>query len=158
MCCNTCLTPKLHKKQIPWKDIMTYVTYCNIWLKCYINFLYIVADEKRSSNVLAIALDFFYVIFDNIKKIEGNCYSFFLMVTTSSSSSADTTHLILSFTDRFSAFTISPGIVVLSDFECDACRFAVDSTSNNFIPPCLLFLVYIFVNILYICCQHIKYM
>ena len=134
---------------------MTYVTYCNIWLKCYINFLYIVADGKRCFNVLARAIDILYTVFDNIKKIERNCYSFFLMVTTSSSSSADTTHLILSFTDKSSVFTISPGIVVLSDFECDACRFAVDSTSNNFIPPFLLFLVYIFVNILYICCPHI---
>lgn len=134
---------------------MTYVTYCNIWLKCYITFCDIVADGKRGFNVLARALDIFLTVFENIKKIERNCYSFFLMVTTSSSSSAETTHCILSFTDKFNVFTISPGIVVLNDLECDACRFAVDSTSNNFIPPFLLFLVYIFVNILYICCPHI---
>ena len=137
---------------------MSSVTYCNIWLKCYITFCDIVADGKRCSNVLARAINFLYTVFENIKKIKNRCYSFFLMVTTSSFSSADTIHFILSFTDRSNVFTISPGIVVLSDLECDACRFAVDSTSNNFIPPFLLFFVYIFVNILYIFYLHIYYM
>lgn len=134
---------------------MTYVTYCNIWLKCYITFCNIVADGKRGSNVLAKAINVYDTVFDTIKKIKKSYCSFFFMVTTSSLSSADTVHFILSFSDRSKVFTISPGIVVLSDFECDACRFAVDSTSNNFIPPFLLFFVYIFVNILYIDYLHI---
>ena len=138
---------------------MNVVTYCNIYLKCYITFCDIVADGKRGSNVLANAINFLYTVFKNIKKIKDDIYySFLWMVTTSSSSSADTIHVSLSFSDRFSVFTISPGIVVLKDFECDACRFAVDSTSNNFIPPYLLFFVYIFVNILYIFCLHLYYM
>ena len=57
---------------------MTYVTYCNIWLKCYINFLCIVADGKRSSNVLAIALNGFNLFLVKIKKnIKNKVYSFF---------------------------------------------------------------------------------
>lgn len=35
---------------------MKFVANCNIWLKCYITFRYIVADEKRGSPYLARAI------------------------------------------------------------------------------------------------------
>lgn len=134
---------------------MYFVTYVNIWLKCYITFCDIVADGKRGSNVLANAIAKFNLFLINKKNIKNRFYCFLFTVTLSSSSSAETIQTSLSFADKFSAFAISPGIVVLKDFECGACRFAVDSTSNNFIPPYLLFFINIFVNILYICCLHI---
>ena len=59
-CCNTILTPKLHKKQVTRRDEMYFVTYCNIWLKYYITLCYVVADGKRGFNVLAKAIIIFY--------------------------------------------------------------------------------------------------
>ena len=134
---------------------MSFVTYCNIWLKCYITFCDIVAGVKRGYNVLAKAIgDLWLITFKNFLIF----YSFFFTVTLSSSFSADTVHNILSLGERFNAFTISPGIVVLKDFECGACKFAVDSDSNNFIPPYLLFVINIFVNLSYIDYLFIFYM
>ena len=63
-------TFRLHKNRLPNEDKMKFVTYGNIWLKCYINFLCIVAGVKRSSNVLANAIDDFYLFFNELKKIE----------------------------------------------------------------------------------------
>lgn len=126
-----------------------YITYCNIWLKCYITFCDIVADGKRCSNVLAIAINYFC---NSIKKIniKNRFYSFFVTLMIISLFSAEIVQRILSLSVRFNAFTISTGIVVLNDREWDVCKFAVDSNSNNFIPPYLLFVIYIFDNILYI--------
>lgn len=64
---------RLHKKQRHQVGCMSLVTYCNIWLKCYINFLCIVADGKRSSNVLAKALTLYLLFLEVLKKI---CYLF----------------------------------------------------------------------------------
>ncbi len=122
------------------------VTINYVWLKCYLKFYKIVADKMRSSNRLAVALNSFYSYFE--KNINKNNYSFFSTLTTNSSFSAKIVQRILSLTDNFNALTISVGIVVLKDLECFACKFAVDSTSNNFIPPFMYFLINIFVNIL----------
>ena len=103
----------------------------------------------RSSNTLARAIADKYSFLE--KKLKEIVYSFLSTFTTNSSSSANIVQEIISFSDRFNALTISEGIVVRKDLECDACRFAVDSTSNNFIPPFMFFLINIFVNILYIC-------
>lgn len=128
---------------------MISVTNNYIWLKCYLNFNKIVADGMRSSNTLARAIADKYSFLE--KKLKEIVYSFLSTFTTNSSSSANIVQEIISFSDRFNALTISEGIVVRKDLECDACRFAVDSTSNNFIPPFMFFLINIFVNILYIC-------
>ena len=135
---------------------MNSVTNKYIWLKCYLNFNKIVADGMRSfSNVLANA------IFNECsfleKKLKEIVNYFLSTLTTNSSSSANIVQEIISFSDRFNALTISEGIVVLKDFECDACRFATDSTSNNFIPPFMFFLINIFANILYIGYPQIYY-
>lgn len=131
------------------------VTIINIWLKSYLSFFKWVADRMRGCNGLAIALNKLYPILT--KKINKKIYCFFSTLMTNSSSSANIVQQILSFSDRFSALTTSVGIVVLKDFEWDACKFAVDSTSNNFIPPFMYFLVNIFVNILYISYLPITY-
>ena len=128
---------------------MTYVTYCNIWLKCYITFCDIVADGKRGSNALAIALDIFYIVFENIKKIKEVVYSFFMVTTISSFwelTSQD--NLLLLVSSKIP--TISEGMVVLNDFDFGFCCITLDFTSNNFIPPFLYFVINIFDNILYI--------
>ena len=128
---------------------MFVVTINNLWLKSYLSFVKWVADKMRSLNTLAIALNRFMLFF--YKKINEKVYSFLETLITNSSSSAKIVQEILSFSDKFNALTTSVGIVVLKDLECDACKLAVDSTSNNFIPPFLLFLINIYVNILYIC-------
>ena len=129
---------------------MSFVTYCNIWLKCYINFLCIVADGKRGSNVLANAIvDFGYLILENIKKAKGLVYSFF-RVTMISSLCVLTSHNSLFVFVNSSMPTISEGIVVLNDLDFGFCWITLDFTSNNFIPPYLSFVINIFVNILYI--------
>ena len=68
-------------------DTMTDVTYCNIWLKCYITFCNIVADGKRSSNVLVNTIDKFYLFLIDLKKFEdylcSSTYSFIRLVTIS---------------------------------------------------------------------------
>lgn len=125
---------------------MIIVTICYIWLKCYLNFNKIVAGVMRGCNQLAIALK--CITFFLEKNIKGNVYSFFSTLITNSSSSAKIVQHILSFTDKFNALTTSVGMVVLKDLECDACKLAVDSTSNNFIPPFMYFLINIFDNIL----------
>lgn len=135
------------QKQDTREDIVQFVTYCNIWLKCYITFCNIVADGKRGSNVLANAIDKLWLII--FKKLKSG-YSFFVNRIIISLFSADMVQRILSLSFKSNAFTISTGIVVLNDLEWDVCKFAVDSNSNNFIPPYLLFFVNIFVNILYI--------
>ena len=142
---------------------MFVVTINDIWLKCYLNIcimckcdftnIHIVADKMRSSKTLAIALNKLNGVL--IKKINKKIYSFFATLIINSSSSAKIVQEILSFSDKFNALTTSEGIVVLNDLECDACKLAVDSTSNNFIPPFMYFFINIFVNILYICYPHI---
>lgn len=134
---------------------MISVTNNYIWLKCYLNFNVIVAGGMRSCKTLARAINHKYSFLE--KKLKEIVYSFLSTLTTNSSSSANIVHEILSFSDKFNALTISEGIVVRRDFECDACKFATDSTSNNFIPPFLFFLINIFVNILYICYPQIYY-
>ena len=125
------------------------VTINNIWLKSYLSFVKWVADGMRRLNQLAIALNCFYFVLE--KNRNEKVYSFLATLITNSSSSAKIVQEILSFSDKFNALTTSVGIVVLKDLECDACKLAVDSTSNNFIPPFMFFLINIFANILYIC-------
>ena len=125
---------------------MNLVTINNLWLKCYLKFYKIVPAEMGSNNQLAIALNRLYYFLE--KNMNENVYSFFSTLTTNSSFSAEIVQHILSLTDKFNAFTTSVGIVVLKDLECDACKLAVDSTSNNFIPPFMFFLINIFDNIL----------
>lgn len=94
---------------------MYFVTYIVIWLKCYINFLCIVADGKRSSNVLAIALNFFY---KSIKKIniKNKLYSFLevgINVIVAPFSLMSTFHDSWSPFSMFSNFTKPIGTTVL---------------------------------------------
>lgn len=140
---------------------MNFVTINNLWLKCYLNIcimhnraftnFHIVADKMRSLNKLAIALNGVLIILDkNIKKF----HCFFAIFIFISLPSTYTCQRILSLSERFNALTISTGIVVLNDLECAVCKFAVDSNSNNFIPPFMSFLLNIFDNILYIVYLH----
>lgn len=128
------------------------VTIYYIWWKCYLNIYKIVADGMRSGGWLAVAIDI-YLAYSK-KNINEYFYSFFSTLTTISSFSAKIVQHIVSLTDNFNALTISVGIVVLKDFECFDCKFAVDSTSNNFIPPFMYLIVNIYVNILYIGYQY----
>lgn len=134
---------------------MNSVTNNNLWLKYYLNIcrcyksiftnIHLVAVKMRSLNLLAMAINYFYLFSEkNIKKD----YCFLLTVQTNSLSSTDTVHANLSLSDKFKACTISTGTVVLSDFECEVCKLTVDSNSNNFIHSFLLFFINIFVNIL----------
>ena len=125
---------------------MNSVTNKYIWFKCYLNLFKLVADKMRGSLVLAMLLNKFNAFFE-FKKIIRNIYYFLLTVQTNSLSTTDTFHRSLSLSPKFKACTISTGTVVRSDFECDVCKFTVDSNSNNFITPFLLFFVNIFVNI-----------
>ena len=135
---------------------MSFVTYVNIWLKCYITFCNIVADGKRGFNVLANAIDNLYkvILVKNIKKI-GKIYSFF-KVTTISSFLDCTSQANLSVFFRSNIPTISEGMVALNDFDHGFCCITLDLTSNNFIPPYLLFFINIFINILYIIYLYFK--
>ena len=128
---------------------MNSVTNINLWLKCYLKFYKIVADKMRGYTVLALAINHLFLFSEkNIKKV----YCFLLTVQTNSLSSTDTVQTSFSLSDNFKACTISTGTVVRKDFECEVCKFTVDSNSNNFIHSFLLFFTNIFVNILYICC------
>ena len=68
-CWRTSL-PQGYKKSkpegLPMRD---FITYDNIWLKCYITFSRIVADGKRCFNVLANAINNFNECLFLIKKI-----------------------------------------------------------------------------------------
>ncbi len=62
-----------YTKTVHQVGCMNFVTYCNIWLKCYITFCDIVADGKRGSNVLARAIDkLWLIIFKKLKKNTNN--------------------------------------------------------------------------------------
>ena len=57
---------------------MQFVTYCNIWLKCYLklfNYFMIVLGERGSFNVLAKAIDIFNLFFNLLKKFKGYLFS-----------------------------------------------------------------------------------
>lgn len=126
---------------------MNSVTNKYIWFKCYLNLFKLVADRMRGLIVLAMLLNNFNAFF-GFKKIIRKCYYFLLTVHTNSLSMIDTFHRSLSLSSKCRAWTISTGTVVRNDFECDVCKFTVDSNSNNFITPFLLFFVNIFDNIL----------
>lgn len=124
---------------------MNVVTINNLWLKCYLKLFKIVPVGMGSANLLAIALSGIYLFLEkNIK----NFYNFFATLIFISLSSTYTCQRILSLSFKFNALTISTGIVVRNDRECAVCKFAVDSNSNNFIPPFMSFLINIFTNIL----------
>ena len=126
---------------------MISVTNNYIWLKCYLNLFKIVADGMRSSNVLARAIRNQYSFFK--KNLNENVYSF-LMLMMMLLSSAFTSQDNLSSLVNSNIPTISDGIVVRNDFERGYCCITFDLTSNNFIPPFMLFFINIFDNILYI--------
>lgn len=136
---------------------MISVTINNLWLKCYLNIcimhnraftnFHIVADKMRSLNIIAIALNGKYFFFE--KKLNENVYSF-LMLMIMLLSSALTSQVNLSSLVNSKIPAISEGIVVRNDFERGFCCITFDLTSNNFIPPFLLFFINIYDNILYI--------
>lgn len=132
---------------------MISVTNSYIWLKCYLSFYKIVADGMRSSKVLARAIRNEYLFL--IKKLNENVYSFFKFTTMLLSSALTSQHNRSSLVNS-KIPTISEGIVVRNDFERGFCCITFDLTSNNFIPPFLLFFINIFDNILYIFYPQIK--
>ena len=135
------------KKQNTYEDEMISVTISYIWLKCYLNFYKIVAEGMRSSKVLARAIGNEYLFL--IKKLNENVYSFFKFTIMLLSSALTSQHNRSSLVNS-KIPTISEGIVVRSDFERGFCWITFDLTSNNFIPPFMLFFINIFDNILYI--------
>ena len=137
----------IKKTVTPGRMQMNFVTYNNIRLKCYLNFVLMAPHEVAGSPILARAINFFYCVSNKIKKI---CVYSFFMVTIISSLCELTSHAILLLSVNSSIPTISEGIVVLNDFEFGFCCMTFDFTSNNFTPPCLSFVINIFVNILYI--------
>ena len=126
---------------------MNLVTYNTIRLICYIKFFCMAPHEVAGSPILARAIDFFYRVLKQLKKI---CVYSFFMVTIISSFWELTSQDNLLVSVNSSIPTISDGIVVLNDLEFGFCCMTFDFTSNNFIPPCLSFVINIFVNILYI--------
>ena len=54
---------------------MNFVTYNNIRLKCYINFLYMAPQSSGCSPILARAIDNFYCVFSELKKISNYLFS-----------------------------------------------------------------------------------
>lgn len=126
---------------------MNFVTYYKYWLICYIKFFCMAPHEVAGSPMLARAIDNFYNVSLDLKKI---CVYSFFMVTTISSFCELTSHDNLLLSVNSSIPTISDGIVVLNDLDFGFCCMTFDFTSNNFIPPCLSFVINIFVNILYI--------
>jgi len=132
------LTPKLHKKQVHLRGCMSFVTYCNIWLKCYIklfNVFYIVAGVKRGSNVLANAIDVFYHYYSNLNRI---CYLF-------SSTYSAISFVTISFTVVFCfSATILRSVLSVSSI----------STTNCFLS---LMLITTFVSCISICKGTYKY-
>ena len=66
---------------------MKFVTYYKYWLICYINFLDIAPHEVVVSPILARAIDNFYSVFSELKKISNylfsSIYSFIKWVTIS---------------------------------------------------------------------------
>ena len=132
---------------------MISVTNKYIWLKCYLNFNKIVADGMRSFKRVSDSFSILISIFQ--KKLNENVYSF-LMLMMILLSSALTVQDNLSSLVNSKIPTISDGIVVRNDLERGFCCMTFDLTSNNFIPPFLLFFINIFDNILYIFYPHIR--
>lgn len=99
----------------------------------------------RQFTVIALALNHLYSFFE---KNINNFYYFLFTVQTSSLFSTDNIQDNLSLSDSSNACTISTGTVVRRDFECAVCKFTVDSNSNNFISPFMLFFINIFDNVL----------
>ena len=123
------------------------VTINNLWLKCYLKFYKIVAEGMRSSKLLARAIRDEYLFL--IKKLNENVYSFFKFTIMLLSSALTSQHNLSSLVNS-KIPTISEGIVVRNDLERGFCCITFDLTSNNFIPPFMLFFINIFDNILYI--------
>ena len=98
---------------------MQFVTYCNIWLKCYLklfNYFMIVLGERGISNVLAKAIDNFYRVLFTLKKNSNKYNSSFLTMADISPSVTSTCQSILSpgFTSK--TLTISLGNPTFNDF------------------------------------------
>ena len=127
---------------------MKFVANCNIWLKCYITFRYIVADEKRGSPYLARAIANLKLILE--KNIKNRLVYSFLTSTVIFSLFVFTSQINLSLLFSSSIPAISAGIVVLNDLELGFCNRILDLTSNNFIFSFLSFFINILDNKLYI--------
>ena len=115
-CWRTSHTFGYIKNQITTQDKMSFVTYNNIRLKCYINvskclldILYIAPHEVAGSPILARAIDHFYSFLNKIKKIN---YNFSTVIIPVSSLSI---HLILSPAVNSNFSTISRGIPHLNE-------------------------------------------
>ena len=127
---------------------MYFVTYVNIWLKCYITFCDIVAGVKRGSNVLARAIYGLYnVIF--VKNIK-NIYFTFSIFTDVSPSRYSTVHRTESPISTSKNFMTSFGMVVLPDKLLGLAIEIFDSYSNTFMSPILFFVIYNYIHNVYI--------
>ncbi len=91
---------------------MNLVTYNNIRLKCYLNFVLMAPHEVAGSPILARAIDYFYLFLNDLKK-EKNHKSNFLTPTLFSSQY----HIRVSPFFKFSLSTISCGIVVFNESD-----------------------------------------
>lgn len=122
---------------------MSFVTYCNIWLKCYITFCDIVADGKRGFNVLARAIGKFN---NDIKKnIKNSVYSFFgsfVNVMIASSSLMSTSQVSWSPFSKFNNFTKPIGTTVLKLPPL----YDMILLNVTFIPPYLSVFTYIYID------------
>ena len=116
-CGNTSPILGYIKTNFPEKVKMRFVTYNNIRLKCYINFLYMAPHEVVGSPILARAIDYFYRVSNRLKKYNGWFYSNFLTITDISPSVISTFQSILSPACTLSTLTISLGNPTRRDLD-----------------------------------------
>ena len=111
----------------------------NLWLKCYITFCYIVADEKRGSPYLARAIANLKLILE--KNIKIVVYSIFSILISVLPLLYSTIQLIESPILTLRNFITSFGIVVLPDKLFGRATEIFVSYSNTVITP--IFIDYI---------------
>ena len=116
-CCSISPTPCLHKNRLPNEDKMNLVSYNNIRLKCYLNFVLYGSTRSGRSPMLARAIDYFYRVSNRLKKYKGWFYSNFLTITDISPSVISTFQSILSPACTSSTLTISLGNPTRRDLD-----------------------------------------
>lgn len=126
----------------------------NLWLKCYITFCYIVADEKRGSPYLARAIANLKLILE--KNIKIVVYSIFSILISVLPLLYSTIQLIESPILTLRNFITSFGIVVLPDKLFGRATEIFVSYSNTVITPIFIdYIIYVYTQHIYNICHKI---
>ena len=116
---------------------MNFVSYCNIWLKCYITFCNIVADGKRCPNVLVYIRNFFYRVSNKLKK------NHLFLATYSEINSITISLIVLCF---LAAITFSS---VFNSSSIVMCNFVSLIFITSFVSCVLYLCYYVFILLCY---------